>query len=295
MPAIVLTCDEYRPFTENMVQAYEELWPSHPFVFHIPFQKNANPLTRVPGAKIKMVSSPRPIRGTILALLEPFHDDVFIYWCIDDRFPLAVAAQKLDSIFASFLEGRVESSKVDGLAFTRARGLLGPPNLDSKSELLLDWRVLRRRNLNGIWFPQVLRVGFLRDFYSSIPELVVAKQYDHWKKVSVVPKNLFVTRETLISHAESTHRGIATALALETMSRRGISPRSEFFSAKPPKFRRIGHVGGMLSRLSVFVGFSLRRINQYLRSRGQGQPSGRKPSASIRTGKFVIKTTQRLQ
>ena len=269
MPAIVLTCDEYRPFAENMVCAYEEFWPSHPFIFHIPFQKNANPPPLVPASKIKMVPSPKPIRETVLALLAPFHDDDFIYWCIDDKFPLAVAAQKLDSILASFLSGSVESSKVDGLAFTRARGLLGPPNLDSKSEILLDRRVLRRRNLNGIWFPQILRVGVLRDFYSSIPQLVIAKQYDHWKKTSVVPKNLFVTRETLISHAESTHRGVATALALETMSRREISPRSEHVSAKPPKFGRVGYVGGLRSRLPVFVAFSVRRLSQYFKSLSQ--------------------------
>ena len=37
--AIVLTYDQNRVFTENMIKSYENIWTDHPFIFHIPYQK----------------------------------------------------------------------------------------------------------------------------------------------------------------------------------------------------------------------------------------------------------------
>ena len=268
MPAIVLTCDEYRPLTENMIRSYEEFWPSHPFVFHIPFQENSSLPAFVPRKKVKMVPSSKSIKESVLTLLQPFENHEFVYWCIDDKFILSADPKKLDGIFEAFLDGNpdLDGFNMNGLAFTRARGLIGPPNLSNASELFLDWRVFRRTNLNGFWFPQILRVGVLRDFYTRVPQLTLAKEYDYWKKESPIPENLFVTLETLISLAESTHRGKVTARALKAMHRRGISPPLEMVSVNPPKFRRVGFVSGRLSKLFVSVGFFLRRIRVYTRS-----------------------------
>ena len=265
MPAIVLTCDEYRPFTENMIKSYEEVWPTHPFVFYVPFQENSSLSALVPRARVNMVRSQKSIKDTVMALLDSFGDDEFVFWCIDDYFPIAANAKKLETIFEPFLTRNSDCSKVTGLAFTRAGGLIGPPNLHSTSELLLDWRLFRRLNLNGFWYHQIVRVGVLRYFYSQIPQLVIAKDYDHWKKKASVPENLFVTRETLISYAESTYRGKATVLALKAMRRRNILPPLEHVSPNPPKLKRIGYVGGRLSRLIISVGFLLRRIREYIR------------------------------
>src|SRR5262245_44152364 len=47
IPAIVLTCDRYRPLTEHMILCYGGVWPSHPFAFHVPFQRRAPEGARV--------------------------------------------------------------------------------------------------------------------------------------------------------------------------------------------------------------------------------------------------------
>lgn len=265
MPAIVLTCDDYRPLTENLIRSYSDFWPNHPFEFHVPYQEDDNRSFVKPNERVEMIRTPRPIRQTVLTLLEYFGDQEFIFWCIDDKFLVGADTEKLDSIFGAFLASRVDDTKLDGLAFTRARGLLGPPNLGEFPEYFLNQRVFRRTNFNGFWFPQIMRVGVLRDFYKSIPDLEVAKQYDEWKKRLPVPRNLFVTYETLLAFAESTHRGTPTVLATKAMRRRGIVYPEQDRKAQIPRFKPAGRVGGRVSRLVVDLQFQLRRYRLRIR------------------------------
>ena len=67
LPAIVLTCDRYRPFAEHMIKRYDAVWPTHPFAFHVPYQRR--PLE---GGRVVSCPAPEPIRGTVLALLDAF-------------------------------------------------------------------------------------------------------------------------------------------------------------------------------------------------------------------------------
>src|SRR5437016_2587497 len=56
MKAIVLTCDRYRAVTEHMILQYEKLWPDHPFVFRVPYQK----LQGAPGNRAEYVQRLAP-------------------------------------------------------------------------------------------------------------------------------------------------------------------------------------------------------------------------------------------
>jgi len=84
--AIVLTCDRYRAVTEHMIFQYDRLWPDHPFVFHVPYQE----LGGVDTEQVKYFPTPSDIKGTVLRLLTQIDEEEWIYWCVDDKYPLLV-------------------------------------------------------------------------------------------------------------------------------------------------------------------------------------------------------------
>src|SRR2546429_173300 len=97
--AIVLTCDRYHVITRHMIYQYDRLWPNHPFVFHIPYQKVGGTDTK----RTKYFPSPSDIKGTVLHLLSEIDDEEWIYWCVDDKYPIQLpvdkVARKLDRVF----------------------------------------------------------------------------------------------------------------------------------------------------------------------------------------------------
>ena len=82
--AIVLTCDRFRAITRHLILKYERLWPDHPFVFHVPYQE----LRGTDTDRIKYHAAPEDIKGTILHLLADIDDEEWIYWCVDDKYPI---------------------------------------------------------------------------------------------------------------------------------------------------------------------------------------------------------------
>src|SRR5438874_7130139 len=94
--AIVLTCDRYRAITQHLIVQYERLWPDHPFVFHIPYQE----LRGVESERIKYFTSPSDIKGTVLHLLADIDDDEWIYWCVDDKYPIQLLTDKIASLIS---------------------------------------------------------------------------------------------------------------------------------------------------------------------------------------------------
>src|SRR5262249_53082236 len=116
VPAIVLTCDRYHPFAAHMIMRYDTVWPSHPFTFHVPYQRSA-----LRGPRVTSRHTREPIRATVLDLLEEFDDEAWIYWCIDDKYPVQFVeppvAHVTDAISSDSLPG------VDGVLFCRCRRL----------------------------------------------------------------------------------------------------------------------------------------------------------------------------
>src|SRR5210317_1867947 len=93
--AIVLTYDQNRVFTENMIKSYENIWTDHPFIFHIPYQK----LNKI-NVKSKVVfhKSKPDIWPTITTLLKNFDNNEMIYWCIDDKYPIKLDLKRIKEI-----------------------------------------------------------------------------------------------------------------------------------------------------------------------------------------------------
>ncbi len=105
--AIVLTCDRYRATTEHVIFQYDRLWPDHPFVFHVPYQE----LGGVDTERVRYLTSPSDIKGTVLHLLAEIDDEEWIYWCVDDKYPIQLVTDKI----ASLISHAMRSPEVDGL------------------------------------------------------------------------------------------------------------------------------------------------------------------------------------
>ena len=99
MKAIVLSYDKYHPFADNMIQSYEEIWPSHPFVFRVPYQNYPKYLKDKYGDKIELWEAPYEIKPTVLSLISDLRDDEWIYWCIDDKYLAAIDEQAVNNTY----------------------------------------------------------------------------------------------------------------------------------------------------------------------------------------------------
>lgn len=227
IPAIVLSWDRNRIYVEHMIRCYARDWPGHPLEFHIPFQENDNP---VAGARCRMIETPPDIVNTVLTLLSGFAPETWVYWCIDDKYPLW-----LDTPFVARVArvlGTREVSQVDGVLFSRAgpdqargtnakalREITKGPGTAGLGHLLL------RHDWSRIWIHQFIRVGVLRALFQAMPQnLARGKDMDEAKKHIPLPvgTRLALTRESHAVFGESASRGLITEGCLASLRALGM-------------------------------------------------------------------------
>lgn len=220
MKAIVLTWDRNRAMTDHMMLQYEKLWPDHPFVFQIPYQELTGPEDK----RARYVKTPPEIKATVLHLIKDLGGEEWIYWCMDDRYPIELKTQKISRLLAH----ATQSKKMSGLLFCRCRALLNypkttllPQNFRNKDGDIY----LERRGWHQIWIHQFLQVKVLRHLFTHLPEqLPNANAMDKLKhEVVKLPEHrLFVTKENFAVFGESTRRGAITQNCYESIVKTNI-------------------------------------------------------------------------
>ncbi len=217
---IVLTCDRYRAITEHMIFQYHRLWPDHPFVFHIPYQALGGADTE----RVKYFTAPSDIKGTVLRLLSEIDDEEWIYWCVDDKYPIQLPTDKI----ANLISHAMRSLEVDGLLFCRCRATLDNPRLTlypRKIKNPFGDVYLERKAWFQIWIHQILRAKVLRHLFTHLPnDIPSAKAMDELKNdVPKLPEHrLFVTKENFAVFGESTRAGLITQNCYESVVAAGI-------------------------------------------------------------------------
>lgn len=218
--AIVLTCDRYRAITEHMIFQYGRLWPDHPFVFHVPYQE----LRGTDNERVKYLTTPSDIKETVLQLLAEIDGEEWIYWCIDDKYPIQLVTHKI----ANLVSHAMQSTEVDGLLFCRCRATLNNPKLTlypRKIKNPFGDVYLERKAWFQIWIHQILRAKVLRYLFTQLPDHIPnAKAMDELKNgVPKLPEHrLFVTKENFAVFGESTRRGVITQNCYDSMIAAGI-------------------------------------------------------------------------
>lgn len=169
--------------------------------------------------QVKYLAAPSDIKGTVLHLLTDIDDEEWIYWCVDDKYPIQLVIDKIISLISHAMR----SPDVDGLLFCRCRATLNNPKLTlfpRKVKNPFGDIYLERKAWFQIWIHQILRAKVLRHLFTHLPDVIPnAKAMDELK--NDVPKlaehRLFVTKENFAVFGESTRRGVVTQNCYESM------------------------------------------------------------------------------
>jgi hypothetical protein len=250
IPAIVLTCQRHAPLTEHMIDTYEEVWPDHPFLFRLPDGTATREVAARRPNVVELVATAEGeargrFRAAVLGLLADLDDEAWVYWCIDDKYPIWVDLPVVRCI-AGALEA--EPISVAGLSFARRSSWKYG---DSGRHRLGDLTFHRRTDYKRIWLHKFLRAKVLRRLFEGFPEVISsAKEMDVLHSQCVLPSD-HARYEIDLNAAvfgESTHRGLITANCAESLRRhRGIpegfavSPRRLVIGRRPTWFARLMH------------------------------------------------------
>ena len=169
--------------------------------------------------QVKYLTAPSDIKGTVLHLLTDIDDEEWIYWCVDDKYPIQLVIDKIDTLISHAMR----SPEVDGLLFCRCRATLTNPKLTlfpRKVKNPFGDIYLERKAWFQIWIHQILRAKVLRHLFTHLPDVIAnAKAMDELK--NDVPKlaehRLFVTKENFAVFGESTRSGVVTQNCYESM------------------------------------------------------------------------------
>ena len=232
MDAIVLTCDKYRQLTEHMIFQYDRLWPDHTFRFLIPFQHERG----ADCPKLKFIPTEPSIRNTVLTLLSEFDDEDWVYWAIDDNYPITLDVPRIKQVERWILT----QPAINGVLLCRC-GRLRKKKYLTDVVIIDDYsnKYFERRDYERIWIHQFIRVKPLRELFYSFPDVQRAKEMDELKRLPTVPKPncLFVRDDTLAIFGESTSRGVLTLNCFESILRHKLRlPRGRVTLLGPERF-----------------------------------------------------------
>jgi hypothetical protein len=123
---IVLSFDPHLEIANLLVETYNRLWPDHRFQFRIPFT-NRDPRSIFRAQNVEFISTPPDIRSTVESLLRNLPEREFVFWCIDDRYPIEIfepTVLRTVRDFASDAPSEVDSIKLTDLTVEGIQGKL---------------------------------------------------------------------------------------------------------------------------------------------------------------------------
>jgi len=203
-----------------MIFQYGRLWPDHPFCFRIPYQKLPGKNT----ADREYKQCPPAIKSTVLNLLEDLEDEEWIYWCIDDKYPIALNLRRLRAL-VKLIPDKLPPH-ISGILFCRCRRMLEKEYLTGRK--FYDNRrhcYLERKDYNQIWIHQFVKVKVIRHLFMQFPDNIpYAKAMDTLIEKLQPPKShsLYVTAKNLATFGESTISGQLTLNCHQSLIHHGL-------------------------------------------------------------------------
>jgi hypothetical protein len=209
-----------------MIKCYEELWPDHPFTFRIPYQ-DINRIISSP--KREYIKTSPDIKKTVLSLLEDLNDEEWVYWCIDDKYPVNLNLGPIKELYQSVVNGELEQNS--SVLFCRARKMLNPDYLTGEKIMIKSQVLLERKAYKQIWIHQFLKVKVIRYLFNNFPDIIEnAKVMDPLKEMVQKPAShkLYVTSVNQAIFGESTSKGVITGNCFESMNNHNLDIPSWF-------------------------------------------------------------------
>lgn len=231
MKAIVLTCDKYHPFADHMIHRYMHLWPENPFTFMVPYQNYPDHLKKKYGEKIRLIETNSDIKSTMKTLLSHTDDEEWVYWCMDDRYPLEIDTERLTGLFHWI--NNMDSKNVSGILFTYRMSKFTNKYVLKHSRISDSEKNTYAElvNYSFFWYHQFMKSKILGRFTEHLPDYMQqAKQMDAIKDNLALAGGVkrFVRIERLASFGESTNRGEITQNCLKSMEYHHLNIPSDF-------------------------------------------------------------------
>jgi hypothetical protein len=229
MQSIVLTFDRQLEVANLVVESYNRLWPGCPLVFRIPYQdRPVRDLFRAPN--ICFVKTPRAIRATMEHLLQGCADEEFVYWCVDDRFPVCILDPDALHVACDVISAgglALDALRMGGLSPTaRQQGAQDKtrPLVIGKARFFPQ----RGKMQFGFYMPQFIRARVLREYslHSDLPVDYGIRDFHDWLKGQCVRHRIYTPERFVIQLGESTTRGALTPNCLARIVAMGL-PRPD--------------------------------------------------------------------
>ncbi len=218
-----------------MIHAYMDLWPDNPFLFRIPYQKHPyNLRKKYSKEKVEFIKTEQNIKDTMFGLLEDLDDDDWIYWCMDDYYPVKLWVNEISAIY-NWIK-TITDNNIANILFTHERSDLQyyANNIMSRKHSIKDRDKIvyyRIRNYRIIWFHQFMRVKILRFFFDNLPDdISTAKNMDYYKDRFDLPKHFerYVCSKRFLVIGESTNRGKLTLNCAKSMKKYKLTLPQDF-------------------------------------------------------------------
>ena len=207
MKAIVLTYDKQIGCAELVQKRYSRLWQSCPLDFLIPANDISSPIFDYLRTQdnVHLVQTEPDIRSTMYSLLEPIPDNEWVYWCCDDRFPIKIEQEDINSI-----SNEMHTQKFDSVNAIRL--IYWGEQRDSQKEMFSigqrNFFYQLPRALMGFWHHQFIRAKVLKYIFlsSNLPEYYYTKdikyQFYYKSYLPCLENTLIVQDKAIIQLAE---------------------------------------------------------------------------------------------
>ena len=239
-----------------MIVQYAAQWKTHPFRFRIPFQKEKDS-TPIAGIAHEFIKTPLDIKQCVLALLSNIDSEEWIYWCIDDKYPVAIDEDIFQRCHNWVLH--LEDPSVAGITLCRPDSLTRTSLLNYEDVIHAPWgeQIIGRQHYRKIWLHQFVRAKVIRKLFQGFPDTPFKpKEMDAFHRRAKPPADhrLFVSRSSYAVFGESTTRGQVTKNCADSLLQWGFELPNGLAVSDKSKF--IGKSKRSLGSIS-------RRINEY--------------------------------
>lgn len=263
--AIILSYDDNHIYVDNLLFKMQNLWPNSNLIFRIPYNTNKPDYLKdkYKDISIEFIKTPTEIKKTVLTLIEDLNSNDWIYWCIDDKFPVILDYKKIKLILERL--SKIQDNNISGITFCRARKLKDNSYFEDK-EINIENKVklIKLKRFKQFWMHQFFRVNIIRAVFNSFPDHnFKAKDMDKYiKKFHINEKyEFYATEKNYAVFCESARRGVATQSLKYSLKEAGITNYSN------KKFSDVNIIMGKMDTIAYYYFLYKSYLRKILESR----------------------------
>lgn len=224
MKFIILTYDQQIGLANLVVKKYSSLIRDSKVEYFIP--SNSLISFEEHGDNIVIIQTQSDIISTMKSLLQGIDDDEWVYWAIDDRYPISGDFEFISKFIDVFNK---DPCKDFGRKITAIKLTHWGETLSTDEFSLFDYDFYRQEpsGMFGFWHHQFIRSGLLKDIFyrlnpSNINNISLLNDY-HNEVSSELFIDSYVPSKNIISMGEPLIQGMLTLNGVEELEKFGCT------------------------------------------------------------------------